>query len=131
MAVYPVAFYPNGNVDLWHSERGHGGTVAITSLPYSVNPVTGAEDDRFVVVPCPACPSISAHPASGGGSPEVVQALHILKRARAGRAFAQAKADVEALTEADAGPGRFKLARAARSDLEAGKLIKPQVADRG
>ena len=109
MAIHPVAFRPaQGEIDVWHDERGHGGTLQIANLAFGDNDT----NESLVRVPCPVagCGSESTHPVGGGSHPRAVQVLHLLKQMQAkGRTFAQAKALIKARAEAMDGPGRDQL----------------------
>lgn len=115
--IRPTQFDSNGNITVFHDEFQHGGTVHVDNVPF----VDGFD---LVLLFCPVCNSVSAHPISGGGAPEMVQELFIRKIRRASQAipnlpdlppqvnarrpFANVKAYVKARTEALDGPGRFK-----------------------
>lgn len=126
MSVRPLAFHPNGQIDYWHDEESHGGTVQIADLqhPSGLNGV----DDRFLILPC-QCGTVSIHPISGGADPDRIQALFALKRATApanrNKPFATILQEVADATAALDGPGRFKLAGVTRGHIEDGTTESP------
>ncbi len=119
MSIRPVTFNADGSVEVWHDERSHGGTVAAASIRFLVAESTGAEDIRFLTLPCPAvgCGSVSTHPAGGGADPDRVQRLfarmyqrNVTSPALTGLdTWTAAKGKVQEVVGAMDGPGRYRL----------------------
>jgi hypothetical protein len=90
MTVRPVAFHPDGSVDIVHDDAlggAHGGTVAAATLGLSAfGQVAGVTAHNFLTLPCPVagCGSISLHPIGGGAAPAAVQELFVRVVARVG-----------------------------------------------
>lgn len=113
MSVRPLSVEADG-VRVLHDDPGYGheSVVPFSSL---VAPTgrDGQADDRFLTVPCafPGCASVSLHPIGGGSAPRAVQRLfvHMVKRARAGRTWNQAKALVRARIAMAEGAERWLL----------------------
>lgn len=128
MSVRPTIFHDNGRIDVWHDERGHGGTVRLADIHHPAR-LTGADDTRYLMVACPVtgCDSVSVHPVGGGADPERVQALHALKRAEQDRRrpFGAVLAEIAAEAEAMDGPGRFRLRDVDRQHIEDGTAASP------
>jgi hypothetical protein len=81
--IAPTQYRLLGNVDVWHDELGHGGTVNIdTDVVFATGP-GGAPDYAWLVVPCPVCGGASWHPVGGGAAPREGQILFIRKLRRA------------------------------------------------
>lgn len=132
MSLYITAFHPDGSLDVWHAEAGHGGTVPLDQIahPPAIGPIT-SDDLLQVMCPVPGCGAGVIHPVSGGADPDAVQALFVLKRAdedakaqpdaKKRRKYADVLAEVRDRAEALDGPGRFRLAGVAESDLKSGK----------
>lgn len=86
MAITPVSISATG-VDVWHSERQHGGTIAWADVNLARRP-DGTEHLMFIVLACPVagCDSVSVHPVSGGADRTSVRemfARYVLRRATA------------------------------------------------
>lgn len=86
MAIQPVST-ATGGVEVYHAERGHGGTVAWADVDFAKAP-DGSADRRVVCLPCPVpgCNSASWHPITGGVDRPAVRELfarYILRRAAA------------------------------------------------
>jgi hypothetical protein len=79
MSVYPVAFYPNATMDVWHLDSpnyNHGGNVSI-DVPVFATTRRNTKDYDIIVVTCPVCGAICKHPISGGAAPMPVQELFL------------------------------------------------------
>lgn len=111
--IRPTGFNPDGTVQVWHDEGGHGGAVAVATL---VQPprLDGQPDLTYCALPCPVCPSVSFHPAVGDATArDLVQRLFVrrLQARAAGRTWLQARALVRALIQQqDGGLDRWQLA---------------------
>lgn len=55
----------------------HGGTVDPASIIHGQNP-DGSDNHSFLLVTCPVCDSVSAHPVGGGAQPPLVQELFVV-----------------------------------------------------
>lgn len=75
MAITPVGISATG-VDVWHSERQHGGTVPWADIDFPKR-LDGTPHQYFLILPCPVagCDSASVHPVSGGVDRPAVQEL--------------------------------------------------------
>ncbi len=125
MAVRPLRINPNGTVEVYHDELNHGGTVALSDLAHATDR-EGNVDPAFLVLPCPACATVTIHPASGGAAPHEVQRLFAHKFKAHGvpqrpdaagkkrppksvKDWKEAKDNLRSLVEAQDGPGRWLL----------------------
>lgn len=86
MAIVPVNITAAG-VEVWHSERNHGGTVPWSDVDFGRR-ADGTAHQSFVVLPCPVagCDSQSVHPVSGGVDRDGVRELfarYYMRRAAA------------------------------------------------
>jgi hypothetical protein len=75
MGIRPTGYSAQG-VEVWHDERGHGGTVPWAEVDYLKRP-DGTGHQSYVVLPCPVagCGSVSTHPVSGGADRDGVREL--------------------------------------------------------
>jgi hypothetical protein len=123
LAIRPVAFNPDGSIEVWHDERGHGGTVTEADIKFAKKP-DGTDDERFIILECPVpgCNSASIHPVGGGVDPEQVQKMFARKFKKtpgnakaphsekpAQRTWDEAKGALKKIVEEMDGSGRFKL----------------------
>ncbi len=118
MSVRPVAFQPNGDIDVVFDEQGHSGTIPAAEVVWMTNP-DGSHSHNFIVLTCPnGCGATSAHPVGGGAAPAEVQQMFVYKTERDGCACgAVAPADTSATPEAHVrlnvnrqdGAGRWQL----------------------
>lgn len=132
--IAPTTFHANGDLDVWHDEFQHGGTLAIDDIQFAKR-ANGTTDYDQLELHCPAgCGSVSWHPISGGGAPDRVQELFMRKlrrcadpvpglpnrsgNPRARRPFADIKAYVKGRAEGLDGPGRFKHEAMQAQDLD-------------
>lgn len=86
MAIRPVGIGAGG-VEVYHDERGHGGTVAWADVDF-MRQRDGTTHQSFLTLPCPVpgCDSVSIHPVSGGADREGVRELfarYYMRRAAA------------------------------------------------
>lgn len=120
MTVRPIAFNPNGSIEVTHDGPNHVGTIAKADIGFAKT-ISGADDIRFIELACPVpgCNAVSVHPVSGGCDPVNVQKMFGKKfraapvtvpgHPNAQRNWTQAKSLVQELAEAMDGPGRFRL----------------------
>jgi len=74
MAVRPVGFDPTGGISALHDELGHGGAVAFADVAFG-RAGDGSLDADHLLLVCPVCGAVSAHPITGGCDPVRVQLL--------------------------------------------------------
>jgi hypothetical protein len=123
LAIRPVAFKPDGSIEIWHDEFNHGGTIPEADIKFAKK-LDGTDDERFIILDCPipGCDSVSVHPAGGGCDPERVQKMFAKKYKQkpigvklphfekvAIRTWDEAKVSLKRVVEEMDGVGRFKL----------------------
>jgi hypothetical protein len=74
LAVRPIAFFPNGDIDVVHDETGHTGLVSLMDQEYQVR-LDGSVDEDWIGIDCPGCDSRSYQPVGGGCSRGLVQKM--------------------------------------------------------
>lgn len=82
MSVRPVAFNPDGSIDVVHDDApggAHSGTVAAVALGLAAFSQLGAQSHNSFALPCPVagCGSSSLHSIGGGAAPAAVQELFV------------------------------------------------------
>ena len=123
MAIRPIVFNSDGSIEVWHDERGHGGTIQEADIQFAKKP-DATDDERLIILNCPVsgCGSQSIHPAGGGCDPERVQKMFARKFKKkphdpkpphfekpAERSWDEAKKALKKIVEEMDGLGRFKL----------------------
>ena len=92
MSVRPIAFQPNGDLEVVFDELGHTGTIPAADVKWSTNPMTGADDHNYIVLQCPdGCGSVSTWPV-GGSDALIAQEMFLRKVELEGCCCAQVKA---------------------------------------
>jgi hypothetical protein len=84
MSVRPVAFHPDGSIDVLFDESNHAGTLAANQIIWAKN-TNGADWHDGITLDCPdGCGASSWHPVGGGAAPAAVQQLFVHKTEREG-----------------------------------------------
>lgn len=99
MSVRPVAFNPDGSIDVVYDELGHGGTIPAAEVAWTTNS-DGSHNHNFIVLTCPdGCGATSTHPVGGGAAPADVQQMFVHKTERDGCACGNVEAATNAIPE--------------------------------
>jgi hypothetical protein len=84
VSVRPIAFQPNGDIEVVFDEQGHSGTIPAAEVQWTQN-VDGSHNHNFIILNCPdGCGASSTHPVAGGAAPADVQQMFVQKTARDG-----------------------------------------------
>src|SRR6516162_6082048 len=79
MAVRPITFQPNGDVESVYDEQGHTGTIPAAEVRWSTDP-SGAENHNFILLDCPdGCGASSTWPVGGGADAAMGQEMFVRK----------------------------------------------------
>ena len=121
MSIYVADFTSATEWQIVHDDApggGHGGTIDPATVKHTTDPVTGAQNHNYLVIPCPVCDSVSTHPVGGGAQPQSVQQMFVNKVDADGCVCGQVQsADPTSLGESHVrlqvnrmdGPGRWQL----------------------
>jgi hypothetical protein len=122
MSIRPVKLSPDGTIDVWHDEAGHGHTLSIQDIGFSQS-AQGSINEDFLVIPC-FCGSISVHPITGGSDPANIQALFVaLKRHKKPKtSWQEAIDDVKRRIVSLEGEERIRLTREHEGDRNSAVL---------
>ena len=85
MSIRPIAFNPDGSIDVVFDELGHSGTIPASDIAWTTNTL-GDKDHNYINLICPdGCGlGTSTHPVGGGSSPAMVQEMFVRKIDREG-----------------------------------------------
>jgi hypothetical protein len=101
MSVRPVAFHPDGSIDVVYDEQGHAGTIPAAEVRWATNNDGLSHNHNFIVLACPdGCGASSIHPVGGGAAPVEVQQMFVHKTGREGCACGNVEASSTAVPEA-------------------------------
>jgi hypothetical protein len=79
MSVRPVAFQPNGDIDVVYDELGHEGRVLAAEVRWGIS-LGGGEDHNYIVLVCPdGCGAASTWPVGGGADAARGQEMFVRK----------------------------------------------------
>jgi len=105
MSVRPVAFLPDGSIDVVMDETGHSGTISATDIKWATG-IDGTDNHSFIVLNCPdGCGASSTHPVGGGAAPLEIQQMFVNKVDAEGCACG----NVDAAASATLGESHVKL----------------------
>jgi hypothetical protein len=123
MSVRPVAFQPDGSVDVVYDELGHSGSIPASAIVWATH-ADGTDNHDFIVLTCPdGCGAASTHPVAGGAAPADVQQMFVHKTERDGCACGQTQpGDTSAMPASHVrlncnrmdGPGHWQLEQPAQ-----------------
>lgn len=93
MSVRPTNF-DDKVLSVWHDELGHGGTIALIDLQFTVDRSLGNREVIGTIgLTCPVCGIVSVHPIGGGADRVNVQRIFaVLLFRRVGKVLAAVKA---------------------------------------
>src|SRR5499427_3764346 len=100
MSIRPVAFNPDGSVDVVYDETGHTGTIAAADIKWTQQMV-GTPNHSYIVLECPdGCGASSTHPVGGGADAPNVQQMFVHKTELEGCACGNVAAATNSVPEA-------------------------------
>jgi len=119
MAVRPIAYHANGDVDVVEDGTGHAGVVSLRDQSFLVRQ-DGTLDQDWLGLTCPVagCGAVSYHPVGGGCSRGLIQKMFAIKWMRDGqligipvneRGWPTIKARVCSHADAMDGPGSCRI----------------------
>lgn len=135
MSVRPVAFNPDGSIDVVFDELGHTGTIPAAEIIWTSG-IDGTPNHNFTILNCPdGCGASSTHPVGGGADAPNVQQMFVEKTERDGCACGAVHPGTTAVPEAHArlncsrmdGPQRWQASDTPQVEAQAGPPQTPIV----